>query len=128
MPSTQNFSDQELRCKCGCKGNLMDQAFLDEVLQPIRDEFGRPMLLTSAYRCPEYNDFVSSTGRTGPHTTGRAVDVLVSGPDAHFLIELAFDFGVRGIGIMQRGPHKKRYLHLDNLDQQSGPRPFIWSY
>ena len=126
MPSTKNFSDEELRCSC-CGENLMDEEFLKR-LQTVRNKFGRAMHLSSAYRCPVWNDQVSMTGRKGPHTTGRAVDVLLSGPDALRLVSLAVDCGMRGIGIKQTAPHEARFVHLDDLTGEAGPRPWMWSY
>lgn len=98
-------------------------------LEQLRMEYGRPMRLTSAYRCPEHNMQCSSTGPVGPHTTGKAVDVAVSGADAHELLALALHFGFAGVGVKQRGSHKSRFLHLDTLDQGPGrPRPTVWGY
>ena len=124
MPRTKNFSDEELRCKC-CDDNFMDEAFLER-LQTVRNKFGSAMHLSSAYRCPVGNDQVSITGRTGPHTTGRAVDVLISGKDSLRLISIALDCGMQGIGIKQHGEYASRYIHLDDLTE--GVRPHCWSY
>jgi hypothetical protein len=34
-----------------------------------------------------------------------------------------------GIGVAQRGPHDKRFIHLDDLkNSEQNPRPWIWSY
>ena len=128
MPRTKNFSDAELRCKCGCGKNEMDVDFLIK-LQAVRDELDRPMTVTSGYRCPKHNIAISATkSATGPHTTGHAVDIQCSGKEAHSLIELALGYGMSGVGIMQRGDHASRFLHLDDLLEGAGPRPWIWSY
>lgn len=95
------------------------------VLDKIRSEIGFPMIITSGYRCPKHNEEVSSTGRTGPHTTGLAVDVKVSGENAYRLIESALRHGISGIGISQNGDWGKRFIHLDMLEDN---RPRIWSY
>lgn len=120
--STANFSDTELACRCGC-GGLPPQEFQDE-LQRLRDEYGRPMRISSAWRCPDHNDRVSKTGRNGPHTRG-AVDVLVFGTAVWDLDEIAKEFGWHGIGKSQKGPFESRFIHLDR-------RPFErrteWSY
>ena len=121
--STKNFSDIELRCTC-CGENKMDQSYLVR-LQDIREIFGTPMTLTSAYRCPDHNERISAMkSRTGPHTTGRAVDVAVSHKDALRLIRIALERGITGIGIKQHGDG--RFIHLDDLSD--GVRPHIWSY
>ena len=58
-----------------------------------------------------------------------AVDVLVSGEDAHRLIKIAMGQGAKGIGVQQKGPHDKRYLHLDMWSKApEGLRPWVWSY
>jgi len=105
----------------------MDQEFLRR-LEELRLAFAQPMIITSGYRCPFYNNKISSTGKAGPHTTGQAVDVAISGPEAYTLVLLALQFSFSGVGIHQRGPHAGRFVHLDNLPVASFPRPRIWSY
>jgi uncharacterized protein YcbK (DUF882 family) len=98
-----------------------------ELLDSLRDECGFPLIVTSGYRCPEHNAAVSSTGRTGPHTTGRAADLAVDGARAHALMTIALAMGFSGLGVNQKGPG--RFLHVDDLPNASGqPRPTIWSY
>jgi uncharacterized protein YcbK (DUF882 family) len=105
----------------------MDPRFLEE-LERLRLAYAAPMIITSGYRCPFYNNKISTTGHAGPHTTGQAVDVTISGPEAYRLVLLAIQFGFSGIGIHQRGPHAGRFVHLDNLPLATHPRPRIWSY
>ena len=122
----QNFTLDEMRCKgTGKYPEITDDiaTFMDR-LQAIRDEAKFPLVVTSGYRSPEYNSKISSTGTTGPHTTGRAVDILIRGDHAYRLTELAFAHGMTGIGIAQKG--KTRFIHLDDLTKP-GPRPRIWS-
>lgn len=122
---TPNFPDSELMCRCGC-GMLPQRAFM-QLIQAIRNDFGKPMQVSSAARCPWHNAKVSSTGESGPHTTGRAIDILVSRADAHTLIRLALEYGMTGIGVQQKGAI--RFLHMDNLPNAPGqPRPTVWSY
>lgn len=122
---TPHFSDAELACPCGC-GMLPEHDFMDK-LETIRVAYGKPMKVNSAARCPAYNEKVSSTGRTGPHTTGRAIDIGVSGSDAHRLLRVAMRHGnFTGIGVQQKGPHVSRFLHFDDLTGEN--RPWIWSY
>jgi zinc D-Ala-D-Ala carboxypeptidase len=74
------FTIEEFACK-HCGRVVMDGAFLEDVDQ-MRGLFGKPLVVTSGYRCPDHNAAVSSTGRTGPHTTGHAADFAVSAPAA----------------------------------------------
>ena len=74
---TPHFAAAELACKCGC-GMLPKQDFMDKV-ETLRVKLGRPLRVSSAARCPEHNAKVAARGLTGPHTTGRAIDLLCSG-------------------------------------------------
>ncbi len=120
-----DFTEDEMRCK-GSGEILMNARFMDR-LQSLRDDYGRPMIISSGYRSPEYNAKVSHTGRTGPHTTGRAVDIAIRGEDAYMLLGTALRHGFAGIGLNQRGAG--RFLHLDDLPQADNrPRPWVWTY
>lgn len=117
----------------GCKGNnccggqnLIDHQFVTE-LDELRHRYGAPLKVSSGYRCPDHNAKVSSTGRTGPHVSGRACDFAVDRTNALKLLKLALEMGFTGIGIQQKGAG--RFIHLDNLPNAVGqPRPTIWSY
>lgn len=120
------FRKEEFACKCGCGQNLMDDTFIDE-LDELRSAFRAPLKVNSGYRCPKYNSEVSTTGLTGPHTTGRAVDFGIARADAYRLVKLAMNAGFTGIGVKQKG--EGRFIHLDNLPNTVGsPRPTVWSY
>lgn len=82
----------------------------------------------SAYRCPDYNAKISrSKSRTGPHTTGRAIDLGISGAAAFEAFALFEQLGFRGIGLDQKSGI--RYIHLDDLDgSDTQPRPWVWTY
>ena len=128
-----NFTLHEMACRgtdcqgtgVGCGTCEMVPAFMD-LLQQIRNEYGKPMIVTSGYRCPAHNAKVSTTGKNGPHVLGEAVDIKVYGRDAHRLIKIAIAYGMTGIGVKQHGPHDGRFVHLDTL--QGETRPWIWSY
>ena len=124
--STKNFSNKELSCSC-CGENEMNKETLI-ALQRLRDAIGKPISLSSAYRCPTHNYKISSTGKEGPHTTGKAIDILCSGKFAHELLGLAMIRSSiwKGIGISQKGKHKSRFIHLDTIESDN--RPWIWSY
>lgn len=129
MPESQwpHFSEKELTCRCGCGKMQMDPEFLDR-LESLRTVFDRPMVVTSAFRCPTHNAYVSESF-TGPHTTGKAIDIAVAGQDAYDLLALAIHHNFPGIGLNQRGDYDKRFIHLDILDEDQGrPRPRVWTY
>lgn len=120
------FHLNEFECRCGCGRAEMNPTFL-VALDQLRERYGKPLVVTSGYRCPSYNSKVSSTGPTGPHTTGKAADLRVDRGDAYRLLKLALDAGFTGIGVQQKGAG--RFLHLDMLPSGPGqPRPTVWSY
>jgi len=121
----RHFRREEFACRhCGL--NLISTDFVTK-LDELREQFGRPLIVTSGYRCREHNARVSSTGLNGPHTTGRAADFAVDRGDAHRLLGLALDMGFTGIGVNQKGDG--RFIHLDDLTDAPGrPRPTVWSY
>ena len=123
MRDYPHFPSYELRCKCGCDGGQMDDVFM-ETLVSMRKNAGFSFPITSAYRCPDYNAQVSGTGRDGPHTTGKAVDIQVSGDLASEVIELAMIYEFPGLGVSQKGKHGSRFIHIDS----ARAKRWVWSY
>lgn len=52
-----------------------------EVLQPLRDEWGKPLEVNSGYRCPEVNAIVGGVP-TSQHILGEAADIAAEKPYA----------------------------------------------
>ena len=123
-----HFSQRELNCRCGCGRAEMSPAFMVR-LEQLRVTHNKPMVVTSAFRCQAHNANISSTGPFGPHPSGMAVDIQVSGHDAYELLHAAIGHGFSGIGLMQHGPHANRFIHLDLMERALGcPKPWIWTY
>ena len=121
------FGPHEFAChcgNCGSDGLEMDKRFILR-LDQLRAEYGAPLLISSGYRCPAHNNQVSSTGFDGPHTTGHAADIGISGEQAYYLAQQT---NFSGMGINQRGPYEGRFIHLDDLEGPAHPRPRIWTY
>lgn len=71
------------------------KALCREILQPLRDAMGEPIIITSGYRSPELNRAVGGSP-TSQHTRGEAVDIKIkSGDNArafyYILDHLPFD-------------------------------------
>ena len=126
MIEYQYFTNDELKCKgidcCGGESK-MNHEFMVKLVS-MRRETGIPFVLTSSYRCPVNNSRVSKTGNIGPHTTGRAVDILCRGHESYIIIDSAFRHGMTGIGVNQKG--ERRFIHIDDLTGDF--RPWVWSY
>lgn len=116
-----NFSADEFNCS-HCGKNEMQANFM-ELLQALRSKYGKPMRITSGFRCAEH-PIEAKKAQPGAHASGCACDVGVEGADAHRLLTLALQLGFSGIGVQQKG--SGRFIHLDTLT--SGARPTVWSY
>ena len=116
-----NFNEDEFKCK-HCGKTEMRPAFMAK-LQQLRNAYGKPMIITSGYRCPDH-PIEAAKDKPGAHSTGQACDVAVAGNDAYQLLKLALAFEFTGIGVQQKG--SGRFLHLDTLREP--PRPNVWSY
>ena len=55
------------------------KALVEEVLQPLRDAWGKPLKINSGYRCPELNRLVGGA-ETSQHLKGEAADVACDNP------------------------------------------------
>jgi len=119
------FTRAEFACR-HCGRNLIADEFVT-LLDELRHQAGFPLTVSSGYRCPVYNNQVSTTGYDGPHTTGHAADLTLSRHRAWDVLRFAPDLGFTGIGVQQKGGG--RYLHLDTLTEPGhAPRPTVWSY
>jgi len=114
-----NFTEAEFRCHCGCGRADMDPDFM-ALLQSLRSELAVPLGINSGFRCPDHNAAVSSTGRTGPHTTGKAADIHADSRVAFLLVKTALRRGVARFGL------GKTFVHLDTSDAH--PKNRAWTY
>ena len=55
------------------KSNLI--ALVDNVLDPLRTSYGKPIIVTSGYRCPKLNQAVGGS-KTSQHSKGMAADIV----------------------------------------------------
>lgn len=49
-------------------------ALVDNVLDPLREKFGKPIIVNSGFRCPALNKAVGGAA-TSQHTKGEAADI-----------------------------------------------------
>lgn len=64
------------------------KALVLEVLQPLRDAWGKPLSINSGYRCKKLNEVVGGV-ETSQHCKGEAADISCSEPAK--LAQLAYD-------------------------------------
>jgi uncharacterized protein YcbK (DUF882 family) len=115
------FSENEMKCKCGCKG--LPKHSLMVKLVKLRKLLG-PLEVSSGFRCPEYNAQVSNTGLDGPHTHGLAADIKIRDAKAIKLMLYAYLEGFKGFGVSQKGI--SRFIHIDLMPNRADRQ--LWSY
>lgn len=49
------------------------------VLQPLRDKLGKPIKVTSGYRCEKLNSLIPGSAQFSQHMLGQAADIQVAG-------------------------------------------------
>jgi uncharacterized protein YcbK (DUF882 family) len=115
-----NFKPQELACKHTNQHGVREE--LVRFLQAMRNEFGRPIVITSGYRHPTH-PVEARKAEPGAHSAGLAVDIACRDPrTVHELVRLGFKHGATGIGISQRAG-RPQFVHMDLM-----PRRALWSY
>lgn len=72
-----NFKVKEFACADGSDPIFIDSELV-AILQKIRNNFGRAVTITSAYRTPSHNKSVGGTAYS-QHLYGKAADIKVSG-------------------------------------------------
>lgn len=121
-----NFTRAEFACHhtglC-----LMTHKFMD-LLQRIRIQYDKPMVISSGYRDVSH-PCERDKREPGEHTMGLACDILVYGGDAMRLVHDACMFGIQRIGVNQHGDVCKRFIHLGIGDKVDPRFPVsMWSY
>lgn len=83
------FKREEFTCECGCGFDAVDEELL-EVLEHLRLEFDKPVIITGGNRCKEHNEkaqkeansaYIANSSKS-QHVFGKAVDLKVVGIDA----------------------------------------------
>jgi uncharacterized protein YcbK (DUF882 family) len=116
---SEHFSRSEFSCKCGCGFNDVSLELI-HLLESIREEYDKPMRITSGCRCPDYNASVGGVSNSA-HTRGTAADIRVSGgADRRRLVDCGVMLWASGIGVA------RTFIHFDVCDVL--PRPSLWSY
>lgn len=78
-----HFSDKELACRCGC--GLMPKIVTINLLNQIREDYGKPMEVTSGARCATYNAKIGGA-KASEHVKGNAIDLVRTQDLLDFLI------------------------------------------
>ena len=69
---SKNFTRKDFKCPCGCSRQMVDSELVEK-LQTIRDKLGKPIKVTSGYRCIPHNAAVGGSSGS-KHRYGMAAD------------------------------------------------------
>ena len=116
MKIPELFKDHELTCSCGC-GMMPDKRSVER-LYALRLIYNKPIKLTSASRCPNYNKKIGGAENSA-HTKGKGFDMAIVPEDEFEVISIAQSVGFNGIGL-----NNNRFIHVDD----DHPKPQMWTY
>lgn len=94
----QYFKVKEFACKDGSQVVFIDD-YLCTVLDILRNKIGKPIIVTSGYRTPEWNAKCSGA-KYSYHMRGMAADIKVNGMKAKELAEKLDEIVPDGCGII----------------------------
>jgi len=113
-----HFAPEEFACPCCGRSEVKPE--LVERLNAAREIFGKPMTVSSGFRCERHNRAVGGKPDSA-HLAGEAADlVFQSGADMFAAYDALKRAGFTRLGV---GNH---FIHVDIAN--SLPRPALWGY
>lgn len=113
-----NFNSTEFDCHGqGCCAETEIDPGLVDIVQKIRSHFGKPVKVSSGYRCPVHNKNVG--GATGSrHGKGMAADIYIDGIAPAEIAKYAEGLGIKGIGLYETD-EDGHFVHVDTRTTKS---------
>ncbi|MBQ1411841.1 MAG: DUF882 domain-containing protein [Clostridia bacterium] len=117
---SEHFTVREFRCRDGSDTVLIDDRLVT-LLENIRERFGKPVRINSAYRTAKYNARIGGVSNSY-HVKGMAADIVVQDISPKRVAQYAETLNCGGIGWYE---HKK-FVHIDTRPKRvcwkdSGP-------
>lgn len=114
---SKNFQVKEFRCRDGSDPIFIDTDLV-ALLQKVRDHFGRPVVINSAYRTAAYNLSKKVGGaKFSQHQYGKAADIYIQGvlitKLAEYVESLMPNSGGIGIYPIKTGVRNCAFVHVD---------------
>ena len=100
------FKLSEFACPC-CNLVMLHPKLLVKLIE-LRKILGRPVYITSGYRCTKYNHQIGGI-LNSYHIIGLAADIKITDINLIELLEICENIDFNGIGFYE----KKSFLHLD---------------
>lgn len=116
--NTAHFKAVEFKCKCGGCISPIPSSELMAVLELVRLYFGKPVMITSGYRCREHNEAVGGA-KGSRHLLSDAADIQVKDVKP----ESVYNFLDRTFPDSYGMAHGETFTHIDVR-----PVKARWSY
>ena len=120
--SFQEFERSETAYSHGIDNTLPDKlkgnvaALVDKVLDPLREAWGKPITVTSGYRCAALNKAVGGSG-TSHHLRGMAADISTGNKvENRRLFQLIIDLGLPFTQLIDEKNFSWVHVSLDQSD------------
>lgn len=107
----KNFKISEFVCKDGNMEVLIDMPSIC-LLQKLREQFNKPVIVVSGYRSEKYNEKVGGV-KNSYHLKGKAFDIRIKGIEIENLADIAQRIGFNGIGLYDY------FVHVDTREVKS---------
>lgn len=117
LPLSDNFTLGEFACRDGSDRVLVHPALV-AVLQCVRDHFGKPVRINSAYRTKAYNASIGGA-KSSKHVLGMAADIVVKGVDHEDVAEFLEEYDVGGLGRYNTFTHVDVFGVMRRWDERS---------
>ena len=112
------FKPEEFQCR-HCGEVIIDSQLID-TLEKLREYLGKPVVITSGYRCVKWNREIGGV-KGSAHIRGYAVDIKVLNSRTRYkIITFLLSQGISRIGIAGN------FIHFD-IDPDK-PKNVIWHY
>ena len=113
-----NFNSSEFDCHgSGCCSSTLVDDKLVTYLQQIREHFGKPVNISSGYRCAIHNKNIGGATNSR-HSKGQAADIYISGVAPAEIAKYAESIGILGIGLYETNSDGF-FVHVDTRETKS---------
>lgn len=124
---SRDFRVREFRCHDGSDVIKVETKTVD-VLQAVRDYFGKPVTINSAYRTPTWNAHVGGASKS-QHVEGTACDIVVKDvPPVAVAAYLEAVHPAHGIGLYRGFTHIDSRGSAKYWDQRTGAQKVVTSF
>ena len=113
-----NFNSSEFDCHgSGCCSSTLVDDKLVTYLQQIREHFGKPVNISSGYRCATHNKNIGGATNSR-HSKGQAADIYITGVAPAEIAKYAESIGILGIGLYETNSDGF-FVHVDTRETKS---------